>query len=931
MHREIPVSNRVLSRKWEEREQAFHYERLKGIRATLDTAKPALGAGTRARSKKEQMEEDRLLVIEQENRKLLERMSAIITAKPPVQTAASRGKSLNSEYRKKELSRVALENQALLKRLQNRQSSYSNEQWRHERKETERLLRNICQFPYVLGSESPSDLKRQMSQPQLLPSLPDSARQGKPRVLPPLKPPSKAEIVLKRGLSLGDKYFLVEVITLKSKIKLKAMDVETQDRFVLKLTKAEARDIVGEGQDRYEKLIQRLAFQSQGLVLMGKRNPSKSTASKEPADRAEEASSLSLKTKPKAPIPPAAKRPALSNPHTKSEPSLTIPRKESVPKAIPKPAIPEEPIEHFPSPKPNAESAEEAKAANSSGSQGYEDEHYEEEDVSPQLPVHGDLSESSKALQQPLELQEAAQRRDSDQYEEAKEAHISQEKPQSSHKSDSSKHSSKSSDKHKSDSSKHSSKPSDKHKSDSSKRSSISSENQENKDDFQPISSNPAVETAAEQQEVEDFAEATVPKEQEKTESPQQGKSEELQDEISAKKPEEMGNSEGESPAEVKDDVSNPEIDEQLQMTSEKPNLIQAEMPESPIKDHESPLLPQHSESSAKSQDLAEQPRPISPLEPARDISPPKPQKAEETVSPSQPFNELASSARPQETLDEPRSSSPQPAADAVLEPEENSISAPVQDLPADQRPESPVFGAQETDLVQPLEEEKSPINPAKLAEPEKSHSPIEVAAEPAYPQDTSNPEAEPSYPQDSPTALAEPSNPQDSLKPAAESSNLQDSPKHEPVYPQDSPKPEAVPSHLQDNPKATEPMPSAQHEEAGNVEENHPTSVRDQPIAKEEPAQLRQESDQSADFEDRREAEQKREETNRSIEQIQSKEPIESPKEADLIPNELEKSEGNEEKDDLSPEVQSSEVLPFPSNPSGSDPLPPADFSPQS
>jgi hypothetical protein len=131
--------------------------------------------------------------------------------------------------------------------------------------------------------------------------------------------------------------------------------------------------------------------------------------------------------------------------------------------------------------------------------------------------------------------------------------------------------------------------------------------------------------------------------------------------------------------------------------------------------------------------------------------------------------------------------------------------------------------------------------------------------------------------------------------------------------------------------------MPSALHEE-GNVEENHPTSglvdVGDQPIVKEEPAQLRQAADPSVDLEDRREeAEQNREETNRSIEQIQSKEPIESPKEADLIPKELAKSEseGNEEKDDLSPEVQSSEVLPIPSNPSGSDPLPPADFSPQS
>lgn len=697
MHREIPVSNRVLSRKWEEREQAFHYERLKSIRATLDTAKPFPGPGTRAKSKKEQMEEDRVLEIEQENRKLLERMSAIITAKSSVQTAAGRGKSLNREFRKKELTRVTLENQALLKRLQNRQSSYSTEQWRQDRKETERLLRNICQYPYVLGADSPSELRRQMSQPQLPPSLPDSVRQPKPRALPPLKP-VPAETVLKRGLSLGEKYFMVEVLVLKSKIKLKAMDVETQDRFVLKLTKAEARDIVGEGKDRYEKLVERLAFQTQGLVLLGKRKPNKPAIVRELSEKPKE--TAPLPPKPKALLNPPVKRPVLSNPHTKSEPSLAIPRKEIASKAVPKATIPEEPVEHFPRAKSSSEEGEreEKMQEKPSSPEEYADE-YEEEAELPGKRQSVQTDSEKLSVPEPCTQEEAAEsgfREDSRALDEEKEAILAVE---SREKSQSSPHSS----------SKSSHKPASPQK---SPESSVNEGKYEEDEDFQPVSSAPIRQIDAENPENEAFPESkeSAPAYVEETASPKEEKREESLGDIEDK--------EEESPAE--------EEIQPLEGTAEHsalPNLreTRAESPIKPLEgEDKGPLLP--SASPERPPKLESH----SPTEiPAYEEQPP-----EEPLPPEKAANE---------PLLSPAQDRASPVEEGSLPVQETALSAPFPALP-DHIPSPEDL---ETGEKLPLEEEKRPMSPEKEADLEIRENPVEIEAESADLEGNSPPEGQ--------------------------------------------------------------------------------------------------------------------------------------------------------------------------------------------
>lgn len=57
------------------------------------------------------------------------------------------GESLNANQRKQEMSRILLENEALLKRLQNRQSNYNVWSWENERKQQIKRIKQICMFP----------------------------------------------------------------------------------------------------------------------------------------------------------------------------------------------------------------------------------------------------------------------------------------------------------------------------------------------------------------------------------------------------------------------------------------------------------------------------------------------------------------------------------------------------------------------------------------------------------------------------------------------------------------------------------------------------------------------------------------------------------------------------------------------------------------
>jgi hypothetical protein len=64
-----------------------------------------------------------------------------------VNPSAKYQKSLNNEYRKRELMKITAENQAILKRIQTRQPVYNHLQWENDHKKNEEYCRNISEYP----------------------------------------------------------------------------------------------------------------------------------------------------------------------------------------------------------------------------------------------------------------------------------------------------------------------------------------------------------------------------------------------------------------------------------------------------------------------------------------------------------------------------------------------------------------------------------------------------------------------------------------------------------------------------------------------------------------------------------------------------------------------------------------------------------------
>jgi hypothetical protein len=62
----------------------------------------------------------------------------------------SNKRSLNRDQRRRDLIKITLENQAFLRRLQQKTSNYNVTKWEEENAQRKRILRNICEYEYII-------------------------------------------------------------------------------------------------------------------------------------------------------------------------------------------------------------------------------------------------------------------------------------------------------------------------------------------------------------------------------------------------------------------------------------------------------------------------------------------------------------------------------------------------------------------------------------------------------------------------------------------------------------------------------------------------------------------------------------------------------------------------------------------------------------
>jgi len=144
----LPASNKILARKTDQARYEAHRARVSKAKHSIDNLAPKPYMHLHVKLKKLQTEEERLAVIERDNRMLLEKMSHIMRTQGQVDHRNYyEHKSLNYEQRHKEMLRITRENQKILDRIQARQPIISAEDLDEEYAQSAVYGENLSRYP----------------------------------------------------------------------------------------------------------------------------------------------------------------------------------------------------------------------------------------------------------------------------------------------------------------------------------------------------------------------------------------------------------------------------------------------------------------------------------------------------------------------------------------------------------------------------------------------------------------------------------------------------------------------------------------------------------------------------------------------------------------------------------------------------------------
>lgn len=143
-----PCQNKLLARKYEAARYEAHRKRVGAAKQDIDNGAPKTYMHLHVKLKKIQLEEERLAVIERDNRMLLEKMSKIMRTQGQVDHRNEyEHKSINRRTRQYELLRITQENQAILKRIQARKPDIDTEALSNDFSKSEHYAGDLTHFP----------------------------------------------------------------------------------------------------------------------------------------------------------------------------------------------------------------------------------------------------------------------------------------------------------------------------------------------------------------------------------------------------------------------------------------------------------------------------------------------------------------------------------------------------------------------------------------------------------------------------------------------------------------------------------------------------------------------------------------------------------------------------------------------------------------
>ncbi|XP_056307321.1 uncharacterized protein si:ch211-284k5.2 isoform X2 [Danio aesculapii] len=153
-----PATNRFLQQKWDQTRYQEHRNKVKEASSVVDTKGIQTPAHIQHKLKKAQMQEERLSIIERDNRLLSSRLNIISRSKGIVDHWNPYTQcSLNAEKRRENLLRVTNENLAIYQRITTQKSDYRRERWEDDWEKVERRRDDIARFPRGLTNKQKAE------------------------------------------------------------------------------------------------------------------------------------------------------------------------------------------------------------------------------------------------------------------------------------------------------------------------------------------------------------------------------------------------------------------------------------------------------------------------------------------------------------------------------------------------------------------------------------------------------------------------------------------------------------------------------------------------------------------------------------------------------------------------------------------------------
>ncbi|CAF0903465.1 unnamed protein product [Rotaria sordida] len=143
----VPVSNRFLKKKWDDKYYSNHLISVRHAQARIDATPPQTYLHLHMKFKKLQLEEERTATIERDNRILLEKMAHIMRTTGSVDSHNDyQLKSLNQGKRRQDLLRVSKENENIIKRLIAQKLDTNRDNWKDNWSKNTLYLNNIAKY-----------------------------------------------------------------------------------------------------------------------------------------------------------------------------------------------------------------------------------------------------------------------------------------------------------------------------------------------------------------------------------------------------------------------------------------------------------------------------------------------------------------------------------------------------------------------------------------------------------------------------------------------------------------------------------------------------------------------------------------------------------------------------------------------------------------